>query len=257
MLDPNSSTPLYEQLKNAIRAEIQSGVYGPGSRMPSEAELEQIYQVSRITVRRAIEELCQEKILVRKQGKGTFVLNGSVYKHIDRTVGSFHEAMAGEGKEATVDILEKSIVRVKASVAHDLALAPGDEAVCLKRLMYADGVPVMIDTNYIPLSRFPGIYEKLEGNIALFSLMEREYGVKLERYYKVLRAQKATREMGRLLNCRAGDPMFDLFKITYNGEGVPQTISISILRGEDTYYVISNGDAEGDEVNHSGLSWRV
>ena len=78
-----------------------------------------------------------------------------------------------------------------------------------------------------------------------------------ERYYKVLKVQKATREIGRLLRCRVGDPMFDLFKITYNGEGMPQNISISILKGEDTYYVISNGDVEGDEVNHSGLSWKM
>ena len=79
--------------------------------------------------------------------------------------------------------------------------------------------------------------------------------VKLERYYKVLKVQKATREMSDLLNCRVGDPMFDLFKITYNEEGIPQNISISILNGENTYYVISN--EEGDQVNQSGLSWKV
>ncbi len=257
MLEQNSSIPLYEQLKQAIKSEIQAGAYKPGCRMPSEAELEQIYQVSRITVRRAIKELCQEEILVRKQGKGTFVLENPVYKHIDRTIGSFHDSMAKEGKKVTVDILEKSIIRVRASYASDLAIAPDDEVVYLKRLMYADGIPVMIDTNYIPLKRFPGIYDRLEGNLALFSLLEKEYGVKLERYYKVLKVQKATREMGRLLDCRAGDPMFDLFKITYNDEGVPQTISISILKGEDTFYVISNGDVEGDEVNQSGLSWKM
>ena len=121
--------------------------------------------------------------------------------------------------------------------------------------MYGDHMPVMIDTAYIPVKRFPGIYDKLVGNVALFHLMESEYGVKLERYYKVLKVQKATREMSDLLNCRVGDPMFDLFKITYNEEGIPQNISISILNGENTYYVISN--EEGDQVNQSGLSWKV
>ncbi len=257
MLEQNSSIPLYEQLKSAIKEGIQNGAYQPGTRMPSEAEFEQIYQVSRITVRRAIKELCEEEILVKKQGKGTFILKSPVYKYIDRSIGSFHESMAREGKVATVDILEKSIVRVKPSYAHDLAISPDDDVIYLRRLMNADGVPMMIDTNYIPMKRFPGIYDKLEGNFSLFSLMERDYGVKLERYYKVLKVQKATREIGRLLRCRVGDPMFDLFKITYNGEGMPQNISISILKGEDTYYVISNGDVEGDEVNHSGLSWKM
>ena len=90
---------------------------------------------------------------------------------------------------------------------------------------------------------------------ALFRLMEQGYGVNLEHYYKVLKVRKATREMGRLLNCRVGDPMFDLFKITYNNMGIPQSISVSILKGEDTYYVISS--EKEDRINQSGLSWKV
>ena len=74
MLKLNSSVPLYEQLMNAIRADIERGVFKSGSKMPSEAELEEQYKVSRITVRRAIKELCDEDILVKKQGLGTFVL---------------------------------------------------------------------------------------------------------------------------------------------------------------------------------------
>lgn len=257
MLDQNAATPLYEQLKQAIKDGIQSGEYRPGSRMPSEAELEKLYDVSRITVRRAVKELCQEEILAKKQGKGTFVLNpvNVSYNRLDRTVGGFHDSLARSGKEAMVDILEKSVIRVSPSYARDLNIKPEDDVVYLKRLMYANGVPVMIDTAYIPEKRFPGIYDRLVGNVALFRLMEQEYGVKLERYYKVLKVRKATEDMARLLNCEAGDPMFDLFKITYNEAGVPQSISVSLLKGDDTYYVITS--EEEDQVNHSGLSWKL
>lgn len=255
LLDQNTSVPLYEQLKEAIKADIGSGVYHPGGRMPSETELEQKYQVSRITVRRAIKELCDEEILVRKQGKGTFVLDHEKYRRLDRTVGGFHDMMEKDGKKITVDILEKSIIKVKPSYARDLHIDPEDDVVYMKRLMYADDVPIMIDTTYIPLKKFPGIYEKLVGNVALFRLMEQDYGVHLERYYKVLKVQKATKEMSRLLGCHAGDPVFDLFKVTYDREGIPQNISISILKGEGTYYVISNSD--GDELTQGELSWRV
>ncbi len=257
MLDQNAATPLYEQLKLAIKEGIKTGQFQPGTRLPSEAELEKLYDVSRITVRRAVKELCEEEILARKQGKGTFVLNSAdiSYKRLDRTVGGFHDSLVQEGKEATVDILEKSVIHVNPSYARDLKIDQEDDVVCLKRLMYADGVPVMIDTAYIPEKRFPGIYDKLEGNVALFRLMEQGYGVNLEHYYKVLKVRKATREMGRLLNCRVGDPMFDLFKITYNNMGIPQSISVSILKGEDTYYVISS--EKEDRINQSGLSWKV
>ncbi|MCI8517422.1 MAG: GntR family transcriptional regulator [Hungatella sp.] len=257
MLDQNAATPLYEQLKLAIKEGIKTGQFQPGTRLPSEAELEKLYDVSRITVRRAVKELCEEEILARKQGKGTFVLNTAdiSYKRLDRTVGGFHDSLVQEGKVATVDILEKSVIHVNPSYARDLGIDEEEDVVCLKRLMYADGVPVMIDTAYIPEKRFPGIYDKLEGNVALFRLMEQGYGVNLEHYYKVLKVRKATKDMARLLNCHQGDPMFDLFKITYNDRGIPQSISVSILKGEDTYYVISS--EEEDRINQSGLSWKV
>ena len=257
MLDQNAAMPLYEQLKLAIKKGIKSGEYPPGSRMPSEAEMEKLYDVSRITVRRAVKELCEEEILTRKQGRGTFVLNsaGVSYNRLDRNVGGFHDSLARDGKEATVEILEKSIIRVNASYARDLQISTEDDVVYLKRLMYGNGAPAMLDTAYIPEKRFPGIFDKLVGNVALFRLMEQEYGVKLERYYKILKVQKANKEMSRLLNCHVGDPMFDLFKITYSDQGIPQNISVSILSGQNTYYVISN--EEGDQVNQSGLSWKV
>lgn len=257
MLDQNAATPLYEQLKQAIKKGIQTGEYPPGGRMPSEAELEKLYDVSRITVRRAVKELCEEEILERKQGKGTFVLDSArkTYNQLTRNVGGFHDSVRRNGQKAVADILEKTIIHVSPSYARDLQIGVEDQVICLKRLMYGDGKPVMIDTAYIPERRFPGIYDKLTGDFSLFRLMEEEYHVKLERYYKVLKVQKANREMSRLLGCRVGDPMFDLFKITYNTEGIPQNISVSILSGEDTYYVISS--EEGDQVNQSGISWSL
>ena len=99
MLDQNISTPLYEQLKVALKEDIRNKIYKPGDRMPSEIELEKQYSVSRITVRRAIKELCEENILIRKQGKGTFVLDKDNYRRIDSTVGGFHEALEAEGKK--------------------------------------------------------------------------------------------------------------------------------------------------------------
>ena len=103
MLDQNAAMPLYEQLKLAIKKGIKSGEYPPGSRMPSEAEMEKLYDVSRITVRRAVKELCEEEILARKQGRGTFVLNsaGVSYNRLDRNVGGFHDSLARDGKPET------------------------------------------------------------------------------------------------------------------------------------------------------------
>ena len=86
-------------------------------------------------------------------------------------------------------------------------------------------------------------------------ILEKDYGVKLEKYYRVLKVRKANEEMSQLLNCQLGDPVFDLFKLTFDACGNAQYISISLLNGADTYYVMSN-DA-GNEIKHSGLRWKV
>lgn len=255
MLNQNISTPLYEQMKYAIKEEIKNKVYMPGEKMPSETELEKKYQVSRITVRRAVKELCDEGILVRRQGKGTFVTDNTSYGRLDRGGKGFHGLLEEQGKKASVQILEKSIVHVKPSYAEDLSIDAEDEVVLFKRVMFADEIPIMIDTCYIPLKRFPGIYDKLDENTSVFRLMEEEYHVSMEKYYKVLKVCKATKEMSRLLNCHAGDPMFDLFKITYDRDKKPQIICISILKGDNTYYVISSEN--GEQMNQDGMVWRA
>lgn len=257
MLDTNSLVPLYEQLKTVIKESIAAKIYRPGERLPSEMELEEQYKVSRITVRRAVKELCDEGILVRKQGKGTFVLDTADYRRLDRGAGmGVHDYTALSGRKARAEILEKTIIKPTPAYAKDLHIDPMDDVIYLKRLMFVDDTPMMIDTSYLPVKRFPDLYDKLVGDVALFRIIQQDYGVKLERYYKVLKVQKANKEMSRYLNCKVGDPMFDLFKITYDGNRIPQNISISIMKGENTYYVLSSSSSD-DEVNQSGLSWRV
>lgn len=254
MLNQNASTPLYEQLKNAIKDDISAQLYKPGDRMPSEAELEEKYRVSRITVRRAVKELCEEEILVRRQGKGTFVLDGGLQTRIDRISG-FHDSMEKQGRKAHTEVLEKSVIHVKPSYARDLEIEEDDDVLYLKRLMFADDIPMMVDTCYIPLKRFPGLEEKLDGDVSVFHILQRDYHARLCRFYKVLKVRKATKEIARQLKCSGGDPMFDLFKITYDDDGVPQHISISILKGENTSYVISSSD--NDQMTHGGISWKI
>ena len=255
MLDQNVSTPLYEQLKNVIIKEIKEKKYKPRDRMPSEAELERQYNVSRITVRRALKELCDEEVLVRKQGKGTFIIGAETKARLDRGVSGFHESIAKNGKKVNSKIIEKQIIKVTDSYAKDLEIDPNDDVIYLKRVMYADEKPAMIDNSYIPVKRFPGIYEKLTGDLSLYKLLEREYGVLLEKYYKVLKVQKANKEASRLLECKVGDPLFDLFKLTFDKNENAQIVSVSLLRGENTYYVLSN--EESDEIKHNGMRWKI
>lgn len=256
MLDQNTSIPLYEQMKISIRRDIERKKYAPGDRMPSEAELEEQYRVSRITVRRAIKELCDENVLIKRQGKGTFVIGEeNNAARLDQETLGFHESIRRNGKSARSEVIKKEIIKVKKEYAGDLEIDPDDDVIFLQRVMYADKKPIMIDNSYIPLKRFPGIFEKLTEDFSLIEILEKDYGVKPKKYYRVLKVRKANEEMSRLLNCQLGDPVFDLFKLTFDTRDNAQYISISLLNGADTYYVMSN-DA-GNEIKHSGLRWKV
>ncbi|QOV19127.1 UTRA domain-containing protein [Blautia liquoris] len=254
MLDQNALTPLYEQLKNSITEDIKAKIYRPGDRMPSETELEQKYGVSRITVRRAVKELCEEEVLIRKQGKGTFVLNAGTKNRLDQLRG-FHDAMGEQGKSVKTEILERSIIHVKESYAKDLQINRDNDVMYLKRVMYADDMPMMYDMCYLPMNRFPGIVDKLTGDFSIFRVLRDEYELNPEDYYKVIKVRKATKEVAGFLQCTVGDPLFDIFKITYNEEKIPLFISISLIKGENTSYVIAS-DTE-DHLNHIGVRWGV
>lgn len=256
MLDQNTSTPLYEQMKISIKRDIERKKYAPGDRMPSEPELEEQYHVSRITVRRAIKELCDENVLLKRQGKGTFVIDeDNTAARLDQEPLGFHESIRRNGKSARSEVIKKEIIKVEKEYACDLEIDPDDDVIFLQRVMYADKKPIMIDNSYIPLKRFPKIFEKLTEDFSLVEILEKDYGVKLEKYYRVLKVQKANEEMSQLLKCQLDDPVFDLFKLTFDACGNAQYISISLLNGADTYYVMSNDD--GNEIKHSGLRWKI
>lgn len=243
MLEQNALKPLYEQLMDAIREDIQKQVYKPGDRLPTETELEQIYGVSRITVRRAVKELCDQKILMKKQGKGTFVLNRGFHSHLEG-IGGFHEGIGGE-RQTETKLLKLSEQAAGAEMAGYLKISETDRVIVVKRVLSADQVPMMIDTCYIPASRFPEMLDRLTGDFSIYRIFREDYGVKLSAAEKVLKVRTATKEEEQLLEGKAGDPVFDIFKIVYDERKVPVHVSISIVNGKNTSYIIST-----DNTNH-------
>ena len=170
-LDQNSSIPLYEQLKNDIKRDIRSGYFPAGSRMPSEDELEKKYSVSRITVRRAVKELCAEEYLVKKQGKGTFVLDNS---SLPVTISQgFHDIWERKGKKVTVEIVENKVINLEGEYRELLNLTASDEVIFLKRVLKADDEPMMIDVAYIPLKLYPNLQMLLGQDDSIYRLLRK------------------------------------------------------------------------------------
>lgn len=243
MLEQNTIKPLYEQLIDAIIANIKNGTYKAGDKLPTETELESIYNVSRITVRRAVKELCDKKILMKKQGKGTFVLESSLCIKLNE-IGGFHEAMEKRNQTTFSQLLSLETEKPSEEFAGYLNLSDTSDVLKIKRVMGYDNTVIFIDTCYLPVSRYPDIKQHLTGNFSVYQILRNIYHVKMINSEKVIKVRKAKKEEASYLHCSPGDPVFDIFKIVYDENDIPVHVSISILNGANTSYIISSNNTE-------------
>ncbi len=147
-------SPLYQQIKALITQSLQSGEWKPGELIPSEVELAYRYKVSQGTVRKAIDELSAENLVVRRQGKGTFVAT----HHEARAQFRFLKLMpdAGEAHQPENQIVEVKRLRGPAEVTRVLDIKSGDSVIYIKRVQYFDGVPIILEEIWLPGTTFKG-----------------------------------------------------------------------------------------------------
>lgn len=240
-LDTNSAVPLYEQLKIALRERLDNHLIEPGERLPSEAELCNDYGISRITVRRAVDELVEEGYLERRQGKGTFVAQ----KRTEVTVMSVGQHVA-EGFYYRYKERKKSVVVSKKEYVANrqerelLRLDEGDKVLVLTRQMLLDGNPWMIDRATYSAKRFPGFFEKVDNDTSTYELLEHEYGVMMRTARREISLVYATSEQGKLLDCSPGTPLFKTFKAVYDDKGEPVHISSTFTKAESVVLTVEN-----------------
>ena len=223
----DSASPLYRQLMQRLRGDIASGVYPVHSRIPSEQELCGKYQVSRVTVRKALQELTQEGLLKRHQGKGTFVCAPRIRQSL-KDVNSFHDACRLMGSVPGTRLVSAQVIHAGADVADDLQLR--DETVVeIVRLRLADDMPVMLETNCFPMAYEGLLQEELTGS--LYALLESR-GVEAARGIHEISLCYATPAQARLLGVEAGAALLQLNQIIYDQHGTPLHTSHQVIRGD-------------------------
>lgn len=147
--DGKAAIPLYQQVIDIIKNEINSGAYKAGARIPNEFELAESYKVGRVTVRRAIEELVQQGYLTKRQGKGTFVNAPKLKRKIRQKddVQSFSDACRVNGMEPGACVISRKILPADSTEAQFFGVPVGTDLICVERVRTADGVPVMLENN--------------------------------------------------------------------------------------------------------------
>ncbi|MCK6426873.1 MAG: GntR family transcriptional regulator [Burkholderiaceae bacterium] len=208
-------SPLYQQIKALIMRGLQGGEWRPGEAIPSELDLAARFRVSQGTVRKAIDELAAENLLVRRQGKGTFVATHSE----EQVQYRFLRLQADEGGPAQPmqrHFLDCRRARAPADVARALDLRAGDIAVQLRRTLSSQGRPVVLDDIWLPGALFKGLTAERLGEYRgpLYSLFESEFGVKMIRAEEKIRAVAADAAVAAVLGVPVGAPLLSVERLS-------------------------------------------
>ena len=201
-LDDNSLTPLYQQVLEDIKAGIASGVYRPGNRIPSEPELSELYSVSRVTIRRAIEELV-----------------------------SFTDLCASMGMTAGARVLDRRIVPVRSEEQRFFGPAC-QQLVFVSRVRTADGIPIMEEDNYLPLEGFSFLLEAPLEDVSIFGVIRDRTGREIAHNSEsTIEIALASAAMAKTLEISPGDPLFFEHVFFTDQNGLPTCVSSKYLVG--------------------------
>ena len=229
-------SPLYQQIRALITRSLESGEWKPGDIIPSESDLAERFGVSQGTVRKAIDELAAENLLVRRQGKGTFVST-----HDDpRSFFRFLRLASNEGELLRLQSIPLECRRAKAGadVARTLALEPGAPINIVRRLMRFGDEPAVYDEIYLPGELFPDLSLDILNSVAvsMYSLFESRYSVRIIRAEERLRAVSADRVSAELLQVAEGSPLLLVERVTYTYDNKPVEWRRGFYATKNFYY---------------------
>lgn len=230
-LDKDSPIPLYYQLQQIVEERIDGGEWPPGMQVPSERELCEQFQVSRITVRQALLALANQGRLTRQQGVGTFVASPRIKQRLNRLTG-FTEELEARGQHPGARVLQLELLPAPPTVARGLDLPPGEEVILVKRLRLADEEPLAIEIAHLPAHLCPGLEHQDLGAHSLYELLGREFDIVPARAEQQIEALACPATEARLLGVRKGSPMLHMYRVTYGRDGQAIEHTESFYRGD-------------------------
>jgi DNA-binding GntR family transcriptional regulator len=215
-LDRSSPVPLYFQVSRQIEAAIEAGELAPGDRLQNEISLADRWGLSRPTMRRAIQELVDKGLLVRRRGIGTQVVRGPVKRPMDLT--SLFDDLARSDRRPGTEVLDRELLSAPAWVAERLGVPAGSQVLYLERLRTAQDEPLAVMRNWLPADLAPVLAVEALESRGLYELM-RSTGVHLRIATQRIAARRATAAEARLLSVRKGAPLLTMERVTYDGSG--------------------------------------
>jgi len=232
-------SPLYQQIKGFILNSLRAGEWKPGDAIPSEMELAARFRVSQGTVRKAIDELAAENLLLRRQGKGTFVAT-----HAEKQVQfRFLKLVPDSGTRGSEgpahrDIVECRRSRASADVAKALTLRSGDTVLQVRRVLSFAGTPVILEDIWLPATPFKGLTAERLANYQgpMYALFETEFNVRMVRAEEKIRAIPASSAHQTLLQVAPNTPLLSVERIAYTYRDEPMELRRGYYRTDTHHY---------------------
>jgi GntR family transcriptional regulator len=197
-LNSRQAKPLYKIVADAILGQIEAGVYQEGERLPSESELQKMYNVGRNTIRHALSELNELSAVTTVQGVGTFV-DGARFSKTANFLMGFSQEMQIHGRVATNKVLTAKLIKADVFLSRRLQMQLGAEVVFIHRLRYLDGEPVANERAYLPHHLCPGILKHDFSDLSLYKVLAEEFNMKPDHAEQEILADLATEEVAKLL----------------------------------------------------------
>jgi GntR family transcriptional regulator len=238
--DDSDGVPKYVQLSKILKEKISSGEYLVDKPIPTEAELCALYQVSRITVRQAINTLVQEKLLYREQGRGTYILPQKLTRDISR-IYSFTSDMLGLGLTPGSILLEQKIVDADPAVAERLKLPSSDRKVLrLVRLRLANDIPVIYETTIVPRFLCPTLFKEDLAKGSLYGILAEKFKLIPKYAEESYEAVIMSERHAGLLQCKSmrHQPALSIQRIAYIEDMVPLEFTTSVGRGDRLTFLV-------------------
>jgi len=228
--------PLYAQVKNLLVQRIGSGAWKPGEMLPSEFQLAAEYKVSQGTVRKALLTLEADRLIVRRQGKGTYVARHSRQEtlfHFFRMVG-----LDGQRRNPTSVVLTQRTQRATKEQASCLSLEPGAMLHAILRVRSFESRPAIFERIYVPVKLMPDLTVEIgvEMTDEMYVIYQERYDTTIARATERLAAVRATAEEARHLNLDAGAPLLEILRVAHDVYGQPVELRISRCDTTSTRY---------------------
>lgn len=230
-LDEHGNMPLHAQLAQRIQDAIESGELESGQQIPTERELMREANVSRSTVRHAINQLVQQDLLERVQGKGTFVKQFKVETSL-QVVYSFAAQFAIQGLRLKDKVLECEVTAASPLIAHKLNMQPGEDLISLQRLRFVEKKPIMVNISFIPKVLCPGLVLETFAESSLYQLFTNKYDIPVVSATDTLEAIPADETIAHHLQVPLNTSLMYVKRMAFTRNHVPVHMGLNYIRGD-------------------------